>query len=65
MLSPRLLQVLRRYWCAPPVPLTTYSPPGAKTSMSTTSLQLACREAAARAGIAKRVTVHTLRQASA
>jgi site-specific recombinase XerD len=33
--------------------------------LSTTSLQLACREAAARAGIAKRVTVHTLRHSFA
>ena len=33
--------------------------------MSTTSLQLACREAAARSGLRKRVTVHTLRHSFA
>src|ERR1700674_910636 len=61
MLSPRLLHVLRRYWCAtrPPV----YQPddflfPSCRKErhLSSTSLSLACREAAARAGIAKRVT---------
>jgi integrase/recombinase XerD len=33
--------------------------------LSTASLQLACREAALRAGIRKRVTVHTLRHSFA
>ena len=33
--------------------------------MSTTSLQLACREAAARSGLRKKVTVHTLRHSFA
>ena len=65
MLSPRLLDVLRRYWRA-------YRPddylfPSWKKDrhMSTTSLQLACREAAARSGLRKKVTVHTLRHSFA
>jgi integrase len=54
MLSPRLLQVLRRYWCATH-PADYLFPSWRKHyHLSTTSLQLACREAAARAGIAKR-----------
>jgi site-specific recombinase XerD len=65
MLSPRLLQVLRRYWCATH-PADYLFPSWRKHyHLSTTSLQLACREAAARAGIAKRVTVHTLRHSFA
>ena len=61
MLSPRLLQVLRRYWCATR-PADYLFPSWRKDKhLSTPSLQMACREAAARAGIAKRVTVHTLR----
>jgi integrase/recombinase XerD len=61
MLSPRLLQVLRRYWCATRPPEYLFPSWRKDRHLSTTSLQLACREAAARAGIAKRVTVHTLR----
>jgi len=65
MLSPRLLQVLRRYWCATR-PADYLFPSWRKDKhLSTTSLQMACREAAARAGIAKRVTVHTLRHSFA
>jgi len=65
MLSPRLLQVLRRYYSA--THPTDYLFPSWRKDhhLSTTSLQLACRDAAARAGIAKRVTVHTLRHSFA
>lgn len=73
MLSPRLLEVLRRYYRAlhpelrgPAHPAAFLFPSWRKGShMCTTSLQLACREAAARAGIAKRCTVHGLRHAFA
>ena len=70
MLSPRLLQVLRRYYRATPHPdatLNDYLFPSWRKErhLSTTSLSLACREAAARAGIAKRVTVHSLRHSFA
>jgi integrase/recombinase XerD len=60
MLSPRLLEVLRRYWRAfrpNPWLFSSWRP---IHHLSTTSLQMACREAALRAGILKRVTVHTL-----
>jgi integrase/recombinase XerD len=70
MLSPRLLEVLRRYWR-----LTHTGRADAhdylfpswrqKWHLCTTSLQLACREATYRAGIHKRVTVHTLRHSFA
>jgi site-specific recombinase XerD len=65
MLSPRLLEVLRRYYrAARPV---EYLFPSWRQGrhMSSVSLQLACREAALRAGIHKRVTVHTLRHSFA
>ena len=67
MLSERLLQVLRRYCKA--AAITKTAPPGtflfpswrATRHLCPSSLQLACREAAALSGIRKRVTVHTLR----
>lgn len=67
MLSPRLLEVLRRYYRATrPDPQGYLFPSWRKEQhLSTTSLQLACREAALRAHIAKRVTVHTLRHSFA
>ena len=60
MLSERLLKVLRIWWRA--ARPEGYLFPGWRTGkhMSSESLQTACREAARRAGIAKRVTVHTL-----
>jgi site-specific recombinase XerD len=65
MLSPRLLQVLRRYYSATHPGDYLFPSWRKDRHLSTTSLQLACREAAARAGIAKRVTVHTLRHSFA
>jgi site-specific recombinase XerD len=69
MLSPRLLQVLRRYCRATlshPLPEDYLFPSWRKEHhLGTTSLQLACREAALRARIGKRVTVHTLRHSFA
>jgi integrase/recombinase XerD len=66
MLSPRLLDVLRRYYRATR-PQGCYLFPSWRKEqhLGTTSLQLACREAALRAHIAKRVTVHTLRHSFA
>ena len=70
MLSPRLLEVLRRYWrvCRPgPGKPEDYLFPSwrANRHMSTTSLQVACREAGLRSGLRKKVTVHGLRHAFA
>jgi integrase/recombinase XerD len=67
MLSPRLLQVLRRYYRAvrPDPPPYRFPSWRKNRHMGAGSLQQACHEAAWRAGIAKRVTVHTLRHASA
>jgi len=71
MLSLRLLQVLRRYWKASGLqkaaPPDQYLFPSwrANRHLCPASLQLACREATARAGIRKRVTVHTLRHSFA
>jgi integrase/recombinase XerD len=70
MLSPRLLDVLRRYCRAtlrPPYNLDHYLFPSWRRDrhLSTSSLQVGCREAAVRAHIAKRVTVHTLRHSFA
>ena len=73
MLSPRLLEVLRRYYRTAGLKARSVDPqedylfPSWRKEyhLSTTSLQLACREAALRAGITKRVTVHTLRHSFA
>ena len=66
MRSPRLLEVLRRYYRAAR-PQGDYLFPSWRKDhhLCTTSLQLACREAALRAGIRKPVTVHSLRHAFA
>ena len=61
MLSPRLLEVLRRSYRAARPQGYLFPSWRREHHLCTTSLQLACREAAVRAHIAKRVTVHTLR----
>lgn len=65
MLSPRLLKVLRIWWRSARPQFFLF--PGWRTGkhICTSSLQTACREAALRAGIAKRITVHTLRHSFA
>ena len=65
MLSPRLIEVLRRYWRATRPQGYLFPSWRSEHHLCTTSLQLACREAAVRAHIAKRVTVHTLRHSFA
>jgi integrase/recombinase XerD len=67
MLSDRLHMVLRRYYKALRPDPEGYLFPSWKRDrhMSSTSLQLACREAAAHAGLRKKVTVHGLRHAFA
>jgi len=61
MLSPRRLQVLRRSVRAVRPPGEYRFPSWRKDRhLCAASLQLACREAVLRAGIHKRVTVHTL-----
>jgi integrase/recombinase XerD len=64
-LSPRLLEELRRYWKV--FRPATFLFPGAKPGrpLHTASVQRACREAARKAGLAKRVTPHTLRHSYA
>jgi site-specific recombinase XerD len=66
MLSPRLLDVLRRYYRAVR-PQGDYLFPSWRKDhhLCAASLQRACHEAALRAGIHKRVTVHSLRHAFA
>jgi site-specific recombinase XerD len=66
MLSPRLLAVLRTYWRAArpqgPWLFPSWRP---ERHMTSGALSTACREACQRSGLRKRVTAHTLRQASA
>jgi integrase/recombinase XerD len=65
MLSPRLVKVLRAWWCIerPRDWLFPARRPG--RHMDAAALQLVCRQAAEMAGIAKRVRVHTLRHSFA
>ena len=65
MLSDRLLMVLRRYWIAFRPELYLFPSWKKDRHMSAATLQLACREAAAHAGLRKKVTVHSLRHAFA
>lgn len=65
MLSPRLLDVLRRYWLATRPQDYLFPSWREDRHLSTATLQLACREAALRAGLRKKITVHTLRHSFA
>ncbi len=65
MLSERLLQVLRRYWRAFRPQYYLFPSWRENRHICASSLQLACREAAARSGLRKKVTVHTLRHSFA
>jgi integrase/recombinase XerD len=65
MLSDRLHMVLRRYWKAFRPGFYLFPSWKQDRHMSAGALQLACREAAAHAGLRKKVTVHGLRHAFA
>jgi site-specific recombinase XerD len=65
MLSPRLLEVLRRYYRSARPPDYLFPSWRKDRHLSSSSLQMACHEAAQHAHIAKRVTVHTLRHSFA
>lgn len=65
MLSPRLLDVLRRYYRSARPAKYLFPSWRHEKHLSSTSLQVACHEAAQRAHIGKRVTVHTLRHSFA
>jgi len=65
MLSPRLLQVLRRYFKAARPPEYLFPSWRNHHHLCPSSLQMACREAAALAGIRKKISVHTLRHSFA
>ena len=65
MLPQRLLEVLRIWWRAARPPVWMFPGWRAGRHMNAGALQLACREAAQRAGLTKRVTVHTLRHSFA
>ena len=60
MLSPRLPQVLRRYWLATRPPGYLFPSWRSERHLGQTSLQLACREAALRAHIATVSPLDTL-----
>ena len=63
MLSPRLLEVLRTWYRAAHPDPKGWLYPAWRTGrhINANTLQMVCREAAQRAGLSKRVTVHTLR----
>jgi integrase/recombinase XerD len=65
MLSPRLLEVLRRYWRALRPRYWLFPSWRENRHLSAGSLQGACRDAARAAGLHKHVTVHTLRHSFA
>jgi site-specific recombinase XerD len=65
MLSPRLLEVLRSWWRVTRPSDWLFPAWRRGRHMSSEALQLVCREAALMAGIAKHVTVHTLRHSFA
>jgi site-specific recombinase XerD len=65
MLSERLLQVLRRYWLAFRPQHYLFPSWRENRHICAGSLQMACREAAARSGLRKKITVHTLRHSFA
>lgn len=65
MLSPRLLEMLRVWWRAARPQYWLFPSWRTGRHINAASLQVACREAALRAGFAKRITVHTLRHSFA
>lgn len=65
MLSPRLLQVLRTWYRAARPMEWLFPGWRVNTHLTPSSLQQACRDAAERAGLRKRITVHSLRHSFA
>ncbi|MEK7406516.1 MAG: tyrosine-type recombinase/integrase [Acidobacteriota bacterium] len=65
MLSPRLLEVLRGWYRAARPEHWLFPSWRTGRHLNPSSLQVACREAALRAGFSKRITVHTLRHSFA
>jgi integrase/recombinase XerD len=65
MLSPRLLCVLRRYWCFRKPRLWMFPSWRETKHLSPTSLSNACRDASRQSGLVKRITAHTLRHSFA
>ena len=64
MLSPRLLELLRKYWKAAR-PNGWLFPSRTEKPLSTRMVHLACRRTAKRSGLKKHITVHTLRHSFA
>ena len=65
MLSPQLLGILRAYWRLARPPHYLFPGRDDDLPLSPTVLHAACRSAAKAAGLAKRVTIHTLRHSFA
>lgn len=65
MLSPELLGILRTYWMFTRPERFLFPGRDQGTALSVTVLHAACRSARAAAGIAKKVSVHTLRHSFA
>lgn len=65
MLSPELLGILRTYWTFTRPKRFLFPGRDQGTALSVTVLHAACRSARAAAGIAKKVSVHTLRHSFA
>lgn len=65
MLSPQLLGILRAYWKLTRPKRFLFPGRDQNTALSVTVLHAACRSARAAAGIAKKVSVHTLRHSFA
>jgi len=65
MLSPRLLEVLRVWYRAARPEYWLFPSWRTGRHLNPSSLQVACREAALRAGFSKHITVHTLRHSFA
>lgn len=64
-MSPRLLEALREYWKTERTPKYLFPGKTFETSLSGTTIQKTCKQAATKAGIRKRVTPHTLRHSYA
>lgn len=65
MLSERLLQILRTWWRAARPPYWMFPSWREGKHLSSGTLQLVCREAAAGSRLSKRITAHTLRHSFA